>query len=144
MSQWCAHGIECLNVKTFYPFSPSLLGQMPPLYRLHNLSNFISIPHHLCLSPLNIFHTLLLFLFIDDSHFSLADINGAFEFKLLLKEARELFFSSFLYNTDLLRLTQPPTNSQWKLPFSSGFTFSIVEVVRIRISFPPFCLSRMK
>ncbi|VUZ56627.1 unnamed protein product, partial [Hymenolepis diminuta] len=48
----------------------------------------------------------------DDSHFSLADINGAFEFKLLLKEVRELFFSSFLYDADLLRLTQPPTNSQ--------------------------------
>ncbi|KAM3184357.1 hypothetical protein ACTXT7_008514 [Hymenolepis weldensis] len=47
-----------------------------------------------------------------DSHFSLADINGAFEFKLLLKDGRELFFSSFLHNTDLLRLTQQPTNSQ--------------------------------
>ncbi|VDK24658.1 unnamed protein product [Taenia asiatica] len=41
----------------------------------------------------------------DDSHFSLADFTGAFEFKLLLRE-REIFFTSFLYNTDLLLLVQ--------------------------------------
>ncbi|VDN97507.1 unnamed protein product [Rodentolepis nana] len=50
-------------------------------------------------------HQACLLTLEDDSHFSLADINKVFEFKLLLKE-EELFFSSFLYDADLLRLTQ--------------------------------------
>ncbi|VDM18601.1 unnamed protein product [Hydatigera taeniaeformis] len=45
----------------------------------------------------------------DDSHFSLADVENKFEFKLLLKEG-EVFFTSFLYDTDLLPLVQLPSS----------------------------------
>ncbi|KAL5107433.1 hypothetical protein TcWFU_002224 [Taenia crassiceps] len=41
----------------------------------------------------------------DDSHFSLTEFTGAFKFRLLLRE-REIFFTSFLYNTDLLLFVQ--------------------------------------
>ncbi|CDS37857.1 lysine specific demethylase 8 [Echinococcus multilocularis] len=45
----------------------------------------------------------------DESHFSLADFTGAFKFRLLLRE-REIFFTSFLYDTNLLTLVQRKNN----------------------------------
>ncbi|VDD81616.1 unnamed protein product [Mesocestoides corti] len=42
----------------------------------------------------------------DDSHFSMAESLGAFEFKLFLRQ-NEIFFSSFLSNNTFLRLLEP-------------------------------------
>ena len=41
----------------------------------------------------------------DDKHFSLAEVTGSFEFKILLIDG-EIFFSTFLHNPELLYLTQ--------------------------------------